>query len=49
MKLKSMISSNGLYVLEPDPSDVEEAIKLAEVVMNFVLQRMPDEVKIKEG
>lgn len=32
-------------VLEPDPSDVEEAIKSAEFAMNFVLQRMPDEVK----
>lgn len=32
-------------VLEPDPSDVEEAIRLAEFAMNFILQRMPDEVK----
>ncbi len=32
-------------VLDPDISDVEEAIKLVEVVMDFVLQRMPNEVK----
>lgn len=30
-------------VLEPEPSDVEEAIKLAGIVFDFVLKRMPEE------
>lgn len=32
-------------VLEPDPSDAEEAFRLAGVVLDFVLQRMPEYVK----
>lgn len=32
-------------VLEPYPSDAEEAVKLAEKVLNFVLERMPEELK----
>ena len=32
-------------VLEPDPSDAEEAFKLAGVVLDFVLKKMPDDVK----
>lgn len=32
-------------VLEPEPSDVEEGISLAESVLQFVLARVPDEVK----
>jgi HEPN domain-containing protein len=32
-------------VLEPHPSDAEEAVGLAGVVIDFVLKRMPEEVK----
>lgn len=32
-------------VLEPDPSDAEEAFRLAGVVLDFVLQRIPEYVK----
>jgi len=32
-------------VLEPDPSDVAEAIRMAEYVIDFIYQRMPAEVK----
>ena len=32
-------------VLEPEPSDVEEGMSLAESVLEFVLARVPDEVK----
>lgn len=32
-------------VLEPDPSDVEEAMRLAEFAMSFVLEKIPNEAK----
>lgn len=32
-------------VLEPDLSDVEEALRLAKIVLDFVHQRMPEKVK----
>ena len=32
-------------VLEPEASDVQEAITLAESVVNFIIQKIPDEAK----
>jgi hypothetical protein len=32
-------------VIEPDPQDADEALKLAVVVFDFVLNKMPDDVK----
>ena len=34
-------------ILEPEESDTEESVKLANRVLNFVLERMPEEVKGK--
>jgi HEPN domain-containing protein len=34
-------------VVEPEPSDAEEAFKLARFVMEFVMARMPDEIEGK--
>jgi len=34
-------------VVEPEPSDAEEAFRLARLVLGFVMARMPEEVEGK--